>query len=384
MGLSPSRQSPRQGSPRRRARLVPVGRFFGVPIYFAPSWFVIATFLTIYYAPVVKEYVDGISASSAYLLSFAYAVLFALCVLAHELGHTAMSLLLKRPVRRVVIFLLGGISEMEREPERPRDEFLVAAAGPFVSALLTGAAALAAMAAPANSMIGALLVLLFWSNLVVVGFNLLPGLPLDGGRLLRAGVWAVARSRVTGTRASATTGRAFAVLVALTGLVADRTALGFGAGLLSIVLAVYMWVAAGQALRVAELMERVPTVNLERLLRPGLLVPSDISVAEALRRIWSGHARGLVLTDAQDRPAAIVDEAQIASVPPEQRPWTQVTSVARPLERGLVLPVNLSGSDLLDAVRRTPANEYLVVNADGSPAGILATVDLAAALQAPA
>jgi CBS domain containing-hemolysin-like protein len=119
-------------------------------------------------------------------------------------------------------------------------------------------------------------------------------------------------------------------------------------------------------------------------LRPGLLVPSDLSVAEALRRAWSGNARGLVLVDAADRPAAIVDEAKIGSVPVDRRPWTALSTVARPLEPGLMLPVHLSGTDLLDAVRATPAHEYLVVNEDGSPAGILAAADLAAALKGPA
>jgi hypothetical protein len=292
-----------------------------------------------------------------------------------------MSLALHRPVKRVVIFLLGGVSELEREPDRPRDEFLISAAGPVVSAVLTAVAGLAMSAAQPNTMLGVLIALLFWSNLIVLAFNLLPGLPLDGGRVLRAGVWAAAKSRLKGTRVGAVSGRVVAVLVALTGLVADRSTLGFGAGLLSILLAAYMWIAAGQALRVAEIMDRVPTVDLERLLRPGLLVPSDISVAEALRRIWSGHARGLVLLDAHDRPAAIADEAQVASVPPDSRPWTQLSSVARPLESGLVLPVDLAGEDLLEAVRRTPANEYLVVNADGSPAGILSTIDLATMLR---
>jgi CBS domain containing-hemolysin-like protein len=145
-----------------------------------------------------------------------------------------------------------------------------------------------------------------------------------------------------------------------------------------------MWFGAGQSLRAAELIERVPRVDLERLLRPGLLVPSDVSVAEALRRAWTGSARGLVVVDATDAPRAIVDEARIGAVPPDRRPWTLIDTVARPLEPGLVLDRGLSGEDLLAAVRATPAHEYLVVNTDGSPAGILATADLASALKSPA
>jgi Zn-dependent protease len=361
-----------------------VGRFFGVPIYFAPSWLIIAALLTVYYAPIIVDVVPGASWSSAYLLAFAFAVLFALCVLGHELGHTAVSLALGNPVTRVVIFLLGGVSEIERDPVRPRDEFLVAAAGPAVSLLLAGAAGLGYQFLPANSMGGVLLIILFWSNLIVAVFNLLPGLPLDGGRLLRAAVWAASGKRLVGTRAGAWSGRVVAVAVALTGLVADRSTWGFAAGVFGVALAAYLWFGAGQSLRVAELMERVPQVNLEALLRPGLLVPSDVSVAEALRRAWTGNARGLVIVDAADQPRAIVDEAQIGAVPPERRPWTEIVSVSRPLEPGLVLEIGLSGEALLAAVRATPAHEYLVVNRDGSPAGILATVDLAAALKASA
>jgi len=368
----------------RPVRMLPLGRFFGVPIYFAPSWLIIAALLTVYYAPVVRDVAPDVTDSSSYLVAFGFAVLFALCVLAHELGHTAVSLALGAPVRRVVIFLLGGVSEMERDPERPRDEFLVAAAGPAVSLLLAGLLALGYRFVEHASVLGALFGLLLWSNLLVAVFNLLPGLPLDGGRLLRATVWRVSRSRLTGTRAAAWIGRGVAVLVALSGLVADRSSWGFTAGLFSIAIAAYLWFGAGQSLRAGELLDRVPAVNLEHLLRPGLLVPPDISVAEALRRVWSGNARGLVLVDSAQRPQAIVDEARIGAVPPERRPWTLLAEVARPLEPGLVLPLGIRGEELLAAVRATPAHEYLVVDQHGSPAGILSVADLAASLNGPA
>jgi Zn-dependent protease len=361
--------------------MVPVGRFFGVPIFFAPSWLLIGALLTVYYAPIVSDVVPSASASTAYLLAAAFAVLFAGCVLAHELGHTAVSLVLGNPVRRVVIFLLGGVSELERDPSRPRDEFLVAAAGPLVSLLIAGGAAAGYQVVDPATLPAVLLALLIWSNLAVAVFNLLPGLPLDGGRLLRAAVWASGSSRLTATRVAAWAGRGLAVLVAVSGLVVDRSSWGLTAGVLSIALAGYLWFGATQSLKVGELMERLPSVSLETLLRPGLLVPSDLSVAEALRRVWSGNARGLVLVDTADQPRAIVDEQLIAAVPPERRAWTQLSEVARPLEPGLILHTGLAGEDLLSAVRATPAHEYLVVHDDGTPAGILATADLAAKLQ---
>ncbi|HEY3737980.1 MAG TPA: site-2 protease family protein [Jatrophihabitans sp.] len=365
---------------RGRARMLPVGRFFGVPIYFAPSWLLIAGLLTIYYAPIVTDSVPDTSGSSAYGISLAFACAFALCVLLHELGHTAVALALGSPVRRVVIFLLGGVSEMGREPRRPREEFLIAAAGPFVSILLSVAFGLGYEALQRHTLPSVLIGLLAWSNITVAIFNLIPALPLDGGRLLRAGVWAVTKKQALGTKVGGWAGRVLAVAVAVSGLALDRSPLGYTSGLLSLAIAVYLWVGATQTLRYADLQERMPKVQLEKLLRPGLLVPGDLSVAESLRRAWEGNVRGLVVVDSTEHPQAIVDEERISAVPLERRPWTAVSSVARQLEPGMILSRTLDGEALVDALRRTPAPEYLVVNEDGSPAGILAAADLLAAL----
>jgi Zn-dependent protease/CBS domain-containing protein len=352
-----------------------------VPLYFSASWLVIAVLLTVSYGPLIRQVVPTASSVTSYVAALGFAVAFALCVLAHEIGHTAVSLALRRPVRRVVIFLLGGVSEIEEEPDRPRDEFLISVAGPAVSLLLGGVAAAGRLVVGSTNLVGVVLTLLMWGNLVVAAFNLLPGLPLDGGRLLRALVWAVARSRLSATRISAWGGRVIAVVVALSGIVLNRDTYGITPALISLVLAAYLWVGAGQSLRLAEVLERAPSLHLAALLRPGLLVPADVSVAEALRRAHDGNVGGLVVVDSADRPSAIVDERQISAVPMPQRPWTAVNTVARPLDKGLVLPVDLSGPALLDAVRATPASEYLVVDARGAPAGVLSATDLASALR---
>lgn len=364
--------------------MILVGHFFGVPIYFAPSWLFIAGLLTLRYGPVIHDRVGHVSSSTAYLTAFGFAVLFALCVLAHELGHTAVSLRLGNPVRRVVIFLLGGVSEIDREPRRARDEFLTSAAGPLVSGVLTGLAGVGVHYTSPGSLAGVLAELLMWGNLSVVAFNLLPGLPLDGGRILRAAVWRIAGSRLTGSRVGAVLGRVVAVVLVGLGVYLAATTSDVLTLPVTLFLAMYLWLGASQALQSAEVFDRMPSVELAGLIRPGLLVPADISVAEALRRVWAGSARGLVIVDAQDRPTAIVAESEIGEVPPERRDWTPLASVARALEPGLVLPVELTGEALIDAVRSTPASEYLVVHPDGSPAGILAITDLATTLKGAA
>lgn len=367
------------GEPSRRT--LQLARIRGVPVVVAPSWLLIGLLLTVIYGPLVHDFVPGIGREASYAAAFGFAVLFALCILAHEMGHTLVSTFLGYPVRRVVLFLLGGVSEIEGEPKRPRDELLISAAGPVVSVLLTGAFFGGYVAAPDRSLPEILLLLLAYSNGLLALFNLLPGLPLDGGRLLRAAVWGFGASSTTGTLVAGWTGRVFAVALAASGLIIDRTSAGLASGLLTLVLAAYLWTGASQAIKLADLLRVLPSVHVAEFLRPGMLVPADMSVAEALDRLWRAQARGLVLVDAAEQPSAIVDETRISSIPLDRRPWTPVREVARTLEPGLMVPVDIAAKDLLDHMQRVPAREYLAVDEAGRPAGIIATVDFAKLLR---
>src|SRR5437773_1214567 len=244
--------APRQGG-RPQGSGLPVGRFFGVPVYLAPSWLFIALIITVSYAQSISDAVDNISPAGAYAVAFGFAVLLALSLLAHELGHTAVSLAFGMPVRRVVIFLLGGVSEIEKEPQRPVEEYLVAIAGPLVSLLLAGIGAAALPTAAHGSVARVVIMLLVLSNLFVAIFNLLPGLPLDGGRLLRAAVWHTSHSRLTGTRAAAWGGRVVAGLVFAFAVATVSIGNGFGLGnlVLAVLLATFIWVGASQSLAAA-------------------------------------------------------------------------------------------------------------------------------------
>ena len=361
-----------------------LGRVLGVPVVVSPSWLLAGLLLCAVYGPVLQDAVPGISASTAYAAAFGFAAVFGFCVLAHELGHTLVSIRLGHPVRRVVLFALGGVSEIETEPQRARDELLIAASGPVVSLLIAGGAGWAYSAAPAGTLLTALLGLLFWSNLVLAIFNLLPGLPLDGGRLLRAAACALGARPLTGTKVAAWSGRVIAVALLVSGFLLDRTSAGFLSGVFAAAIAFYLWVAAGRSVTIAEVQARLPELTVDRLLRPGMFIQADVTVAEALDRAWQAQVRGLVLVDPAGRPTAIVDEALIGAVPPERRPWTPVFDVARPLEAGLTIPHDLDGDGLLKRMRSTPAREYLVVHADGSAAGIITTRDLVQRLKGSA
>lgn len=379
--------APRRGRAQRRRPTpsggLPVGRFFGVPLFLSPSWLLIAGIITFTYAGLVEQTVDDISPAGTYVVAFGFAVLLAVSLLLHELGHTAVSLALGMPVRRVVIFLLGGVSEIEDEPTEPGQEYLVALAGPLVSLVLAAGSACLLPLADRGGVARTVIFLLVGSNLAVAIFNLLPGLPLDGGRLIRAAVWRVSKDRLTGTRAAAWGGRGVAalVLIAAVATVRPEGVTGIGNVLLASLLAAFIWAGATQSLTAATVSARLPKVVLADLARPTLTVPPDLSVAEALRRAWTTGVRALVVVDSDGAPRALVSEAHVLAVPEPRRPWTTVADVARPLEPGLVLADSLTGEQVVEAFRSTPASEYLIVGRDGGTVGVLAAADVADVLQ---
>jgi Zn-dependent protease len=378
-------QPARQGE-RPRGIGLPIGRFFGVPIYLSLSWLIIAAIITYSYADLVEAHVVGLTRGGAYLVAFGIAVLLAVSLLAHELGHVTMCLLLGVQVRRVVIFLLGGVSEIEGESERPGEEYLIAIAGPLVTLVLAGVGSVAYPATADGTVLHAMLFALAWSNVFVLCFNLLPGLPLDGGKVLRAGVWRLTGSRLRATRAAAWCGRALAILLvvgtlSLVQTQEDDLTVGVTNVAVAALLGGFMWVGANQALTVAAVQSRLPGLRVTDLVRPALRVPADLPVSEALRQAWESRSRGMVVVDGDGRPTALVSEAHVLALPEQRRPWTTVSQVSRPLEPGLTVPDSAVGSAVLDAVRATPASEYLVVGRDGEPVGVLAINDVASLLR---
>jgi Zn-dependent protease len=358
------------------------GHIAGIPLRVSPSWFLVAALLTVIFAPVVEDYVPELGAWS-YAVAAAFAVLLYASVLVHELGHALVARAYGLPVRRITLHLLGGFTEIEQESRKPSQELLIAAAGPTLS-LAIGLGALPLLVPLEPRTVSYVLVLqLAYANLLVGVFNLLPGLPLDGGRVLRALVWGATGKPLTGTRVAAHVGRAMAaVVLALPFLLAwlsggSPTVFGVvWAGLL----AVFIWGGATQALRSAEVRERLPSLQARALTRRALPVQGQVPVAEALRRARAAAATALVVTDTEDRPLGLVNEAAVNAVPEDRRPWVGIGTLARRIEPSLVVPIHLSGDQLVATLRAHPASEYLVVDERGDVYGVLATADVERAL----
>ncbi|MFF1788143.1 site-2 protease family protein [Kitasatospora sp. NPDC058243] len=378
-GGRPAGRPPRP--PERGSGLL-VGRPFGVPIYVTPSWFVIAALITWVFGGQLGDVLPDLGAAR-YLLAFFFAVAFYASVLVHELAHTLVALRYRLGVRRIQLQFFGGVSEIENEAESPWREFWLAFVGPLLSLVLGSVFYLAMQAVELSTVPGVLLTGLMVSNLVVAAFNLLPGLPLDGGRMLRAVVWAISGKAMTGTVAAAWVGRALAVVV-LIGLPLFSAARGIERtttdtlvdAVLAAVLAAIIWNGATGSLRNARLKEVLPGLRLRELARRTVEVTVDTPLGEALRRAREAQAGAVVVVDGRGDPIGIVRESAVRAVPEHRRPWVAVGPLARDLEPGLRLDADLGGEDLLRAVQATPAGEYLVVEADGRVFGVAALTDI--------
>ncbi|MFJ2772383.1 site-2 protease family protein [Streptomyces sp. NPDC087300] len=381
-----------KGTPPTKARRGPgggllMGRPFGVPVYVAPSWFLVAALITWVFGGQLDRVLPELG-GARYLVSLFFAVAFYASVLVHELAHTVAALRFKLPVRRIQLQFFGGVSEIEKESETPGREFVLAFVGPLLSLVLAGVFYAGMRAVEPGTVPGVLLAGLMISNLIVAAFNLLPGLPLDGGRMLRAVVWKITGKPMSGTVAAAWVGRALAVSVLIgLPLLNQSGALGgepqdIGGmdtvtdALLAAILAAIIWTGAGNSLRMARLREHLPELRARTLTRRAVPVEGDTPLSEALRRANDAGARALVVVDPDGDPLSVVREAAIVSVPEHRRPWVTVSGLAQDITEGMRVSAELAGEELLDTLRATPATEYLVVEDSGEIFGVLSAADV--------
>lgn len=381
---------PDKGAPGRKEDPgggILMGRPFGVPVYVAPSWFVVAALITWVFGGQLDRVLPDLGAVR-YLVALFFAIAFYASVLVHELAHTVVALRYKLPVRRIQLQFFGGVSEIEKESETPGREFVLAFVGPLLSLVLAGVFYIPMKFVEAGTVPGVLIGGLMISNLIVAAFNLLPGLPLDGGRMLRAIVWKITGRPMSGTVAAAWVGRALAVITLIglpllthTGSLgrSNREISGMDTvtdALLAAILAAIIWTGAGNSLRMARLREHLPDLQARTLTRRAVPVEPGTPLSEALRRANEAGARALVVVDATGEPQALVREAAIVAVPEHRRPWVAVSGLAQDLTDGMKVSAELAGEALLDRLKASPATEYLVVEDTGEIYGVLSTADV--------
>ncbi|RHW25352.1 site-2 protease family protein [Nocardioides immobilis] len=355
----------------------------GSDVLVSSSWFLVAALIAFVMAPRVEQIQPGLGGWK-YVVGVVFAIVLYLAVLLHEASHAVAARHYGFEVHSITLHFLGGVTAIEGEARNPRQEFWIAVVGPITS-LAVGGAALALWFVTPEGLLLLTVQGLAGANILIGLLNLVPGLPLDGGRVLKAGVWKLTGRVDTGVVAAGWGGRVTALAVLVWPFVQESvtdietTLLDM---VLAFVIAMFLWTGASQAIAAARIRTRLGEVVARDLARRTLAVPDDLPLAEAIRRARDAQAGSIVTVSSDGRPLGVVDEAALRAMPEDRRPWVAVSAVTRTLEAGLRLPVTITGSELLHAIRRTPASEYLLVEPDGSVYGVLATADVERAVRA--
>ena len=340
------------------------------------SWLIVAALIAYVVAPGIERVAPDLGALT-YVAGVAFAVLLTLSLLLHEISHALVAKRFGIGVRSITLHFIGGVTAMDGEPATPKQEFAISAVGPATS-LAIGGVAYAALQITPEGLLSFVVGGLAGANLVVGVLNLVPGMPLDGGRVLRAGVWGMTGDPHRATSIAGWVGRVVAVLVLFSPWLLEMAGVPIGITdfIIAFVFGWFMWSAASAAIMGARVRSRLPALQARALARRTVAVPEELPLAEAIRQARTAEAGSIVTRDAGGAPVGVVNEAAVLATPEERREAIPVRDVARTLEHGLTLPADIAGEQLIMAMQKAPATEYLLIESDGAIYGVLATSDV--------
>ena len=355
---------------------IPLGRFGGVRITAHWSVLVILALLTEMLAYGVLPSAAPRHSTGIYLATaLAAAAVFLATLLAHELAHAILARHYGMPVKRITLWMLGGLTELGGEPPSPRADAAIAAAGPTTSLALGGVFGALAWLSGGSGLIGAALVWLAAVSLLLGVFNLLPGAPLDGGRLLRAALWHHYGDRARAADGSARAGRAMGMFFVVLGVLEFFT--GLTAGLWMALIGWFL-ISGASAERYAALIERLRGRTVRDVMAaPPVLAQSWLTLSDFVSQLTTEHAavqRVFAVVGLDGDPEGVLLARDLERVPPHQRATMRVRDVGRSRLRPLVVSPD---APLADVVAPMHMHGGVAVVVDhGRVVGTLSEADL--------
>jgi Zn-dependent protease len=373
-----------------------LARIFGIRIGVSYSWLFILFFLIWWLGTEYFPRILHISSTTAYLLAVAGALGYFASLILHELGHALAARRVGIPIAGIDLWFFGGLSRMGREPEEPGEEFKVAAAGPAVTfVLLAVCVALAALlpsagrvtdvalaregfhTTPALALIGWLLFI----NAMLFVFNVVPAFPLDGGRVARAAIWWRTGDRNRATLITGRMGQGFAIALGLLGLWSLASG-GSYLGLLTMVLALILYQAAGGAVMQGAIGRRIKNITVADIMdREPVTIPADVTLLDAQEQYFAQHHRPwFAVVDPGRHFLGVVRQPRVEAEIAAGRPALRVTDVLEddlPVQIGEEAPLeSLLGSEGLGRL-----GAMVAVDSDGVLQGVVTLAQVRQALR---
>jgi Zn-dependent protease len=350
-----------------------IGTVFGIPFFVNPSWFLVLGLVTLTYGDGLAAAFPTLLPGVPLVLGLVTGLLVFASVLAHELGHSWVALRQGISVRSITLFLFGGMASLEKESATPGNTFWVAIAGPAVSfalfLLLTLMGGVLSLPAPLMAIIGVLAAV----NFSLGAFNLIPGLPLDGGNILKALVWKISGNRYQGVKFASWVGQAFGYLAIASGLIPLLLTGSFD-NIWNVLIGWFVVRNAGQIGQYAKFESRLTGLVAADAVSGDLpVVAADASLRDFvdLRTLSQGNWRKFLVTGAASQLVGEISVDALVGVPSDRWSEIKVGTLMSAID-----PMNLIPADrnLLQAIEQLELNRLevlTVVREDGSPMGLL-------------
>lgn len=359
-----------------------VGSLFGIPFYINPSWFLVLGLVTLTYGYELTKF-PQLGGLLPWLLGLVTALLLFASVLAHELGHSLVAIRQGINVNSITLFLFGGLASLEKEAKDPASAFWIAIAGPAVSVALFFLLLGINLTLPLPAPLAAIVTLLSTLNLIVAGFNLIPGLPLDGGNILKAAIWKLTGNPYRGVIVASRAGQVFGWLAVAIGFLSVFGLSRFGSPW-TILIGFFLLQNAGFSAQSASLQERLSHYTAQDAVLPDSpMVAIDLSLREFVNNYVIGKEqqwRKFLVTDREGKLAGVLLVEDLKAIPTSEWPQTEVGALVKPYQQKAI-PAERSLLEVVMMLEKQENTSVPVVREDGVLVGLLEKQAIASLLE---
>jgi Zn-dependent protease len=361
-----------------------LGKFFGINVQIDWSWLLIFALVAWSLASTFRQVHPEWTNVDQLALALVAALLFFLSVLAHEIAHSLVANARKHPVHSITMFLFGGVSKIQREPTTPGDEFMITIVGPLANLALGGIFLFAGTRGAISShmpmvdlmetlsSLGPLNTIFIWLgsvNILLCLFNLIPGFPLDGGRILRSILWSITGNLVKATRWASLVGQLVAWVFVVSGIamIFGSTIPFLGSGVFKGVWIVFIgWFlqnAASQSYRrvlVKDVLEDVPVRRM--MLADVPAIPGNMTAETLVNHHMVGSENREFIVSENEEPIGLVTLDDVRKLNPETRPATPVREIMTPSRKLAVVNSEANVAEAFDRLQNQEMHQLLVMH----------------------
>jgi len=349
-----------------------IGNLFGIPFFINPSWFLVLGLVTISYGSNLTNFPE-LTGIMPWFLGFVAAILLFSSVLAHELGHSFVAIAQGISVKSITLFIFGGLATLEKESETPLQAFSVAIAGPLVSVLLYGIFSFIAVTLPLSLPLKAIISLVAYINLVLALFNMIPGLPLDGGNVLKSIVWKITGNPNKGVIFAGRVGQVIGWLAITIGALSILGISQVGS-FWTLLIGVFLLRNAGFAAQSAAVQDKLSQYTAEdAVIADSPIVASYLTVREFVNDYVIGQERWkkFLIVDENQQLVGAISTGDLKQIPTSQWNDIEIKELMKPVEEVNTIQANTSLLEVAKLIETQDVRELVVVSEDGKAIGLL-------------